>query len=29
MFRNLKLPPEFKALEDLLRGKTLMISRVR
>ena len=24
MFRNLKLPPEFKALEDLLRGKTLM-----
>ena len=25
MFRNIKLPPEFKVLEDILRGKTLMV----
>ena len=24
MFRNIKLPPEFKALEDMLQGKVLM-----
>ena len=25
MFRNIKLPPEFKVLEDILSGKTLMV----
>ena len=28
MFRNIKLPPEFKVLEDILRGKTLMVGAV-